>query len=380
MVLDGEASGRDAPAAMAGPAGPAQDLPSDVTQGALVQFSSDGKLLAVAFPNASDAAVVLDTATRQVVATIPASAARPARSVVGVAFSPDGETLSVLTAVAGTVSDSITVQRWPLTGGTVRPLSAGLQVHAPASSEGPVASLSSDGSTLIAAEKTGLERWNLTATQPAGTLFGPADATAVQLSANGAYVAATVGNHTQVWNVATKSPYGQRIPTDGNTWELSPDGTTLAVADQLIAVELWNTATGEPLGANLASGEATILMAFSADGNILATTGAAGVQLWDIATSLPIGGVLPTADTPTSVALDPTGTGLATASNFPVGATASAEPVEGPAQLWEVSPLTPAQAAQAVCAQTGQTLSQPQWNGYETGTPYIDVCPSNPAE
>jgi YVTN family beta-propeller protein len=123
---------------MAGPAGPAQDLPSDVTQGALVQFSSDGKLLAVAFPNASDAAVVLDTATRQVVATIPASAARPARSVVGVAFSPDGETLSVLTAVAGTVSDSITVQRWPLTGGTVRPLSAGLQVHAPASSEGPV--------------------------------------------------------------------------------------------------------------------------------------------------------------------------------------------------------------------------------------------------
>jgi WD40 repeat protein len=292
--------------------------------------------------------------------------------VVELAFGRDDKTLSVLSAQG----DSIAVQRWQLTGATPRPLSAGLQFRSSLST-GVRAALSSDGSKLIVVEQKGLELWNLTASQRAGTRFGPANASTVQFSANGAYVAVTVGNDTQVWNVTTKSPYGQRIQTDGNLWELSPDGTTLAVADQLLAVELWNTTTGGSLGVSLASGEATFGLAFSADGGILATTGAAGVQLWDIAASLPIGGLLSTDDTPTSVAFDPTGTELATASDFPGGATASAEPVAGPAQLWEVSPLTPAQAARAVCAQTHQTLSQPQWIGFATGAPYLNVCPSN---
>jgi len=148
---------------------------------------------------------------------------------------------------------------------------------------------------------------------------------------------------------------------------LSPDGRTLAVTDQSIEVNLWNTATGDSLGVSLADGNETFNMAFSPDGDILATTGLGGVQLWDIATSQTIGDPLPDTGGVGSVAFDPAGTELATAAD------------KGPAQLWEISPLTPGQAATAVCPQTGQTLSQSQWAQYAPGTPYINVCPSNPA-
>jgi WD40 repeat protein len=357
----------NAPAAMADTGGPAQDPPSDISGGgSVVAFSANGTLVAVGDADANDAAIVLDTVTRRVVSTIPASSAVPARSVEGLAFSPDGKTLTVL----GALGNSITAQHWRLATRTAQPLPGGLQSHALlvyGKSGNPAAALSSDGSMLIAAERTGLELWNLTASDPAGTLFGPGNATAVQFTANDAYVAATVGNDTRLWNLATKSPGRAQIPTDGYSWVLSPDGRTLAVTDQSIEVNLWNTATGDSLGVSLADGNETFNMAFSPDGDILATTGLEGVQLWDIATSQTIGDPLPGTGGVGSVAFDPAGTELATAAD------------KGPAQLWEISPLTPGQAATAVCPQTGQTLSQSQWAQYAPGTPYINVCPSNPA-
>jgi WD40 repeat protein len=354
----------DAPAAIADTAGPAQDLPSDIpAQGSAVAFSPDGKLLAVSDPGPGDAVAVFDSATQKVMATIPASTAVPASSVTALAFGPDGKTLSLLS-----VGDSFIVQRWQLSGGTPRLLPTGLQLHA-VSASGLLdpAALSPDGSMLIVAEKAGLELWNLTAPDPAGTLFGPANATAVKFSANDTYVAVTTGETTQVWNVTSKSPYGHSIATDGNTpLALSPDGTILAVADASVAVNLWDTTTGGQ-GASLADAEATSGMAFSADGGILATTSIDGTQLWDVAAGQTIGGLLPSANGANSVAFDPTGTELA----------ASAKE-SGAGQLWQVAPLTPAQAAAAACAQTGQTIGPAQWSGYASGTPYINVCPSNP--
>lgn len=357
----------DASALPASADGPALGLPATISaKGAsAVLFSPDGRLLAVADPNASDAVDVLNAVTRKVVAVIPANATLPAGSVQGLAFSPDGTTLSVLSVTGKDGS----AQRWRLRPGTPTALGTRVTFQAlPASTFGQVPeALSPDGSALLVPGNAGLELWNLAGGAPAETVFGPKKASSVQFSANGAEAAVTTGNDTQLWNVRTQSSVGAEITTDANPWVLSPSGKTLAENDASVAVDLFSTSSGEELGTGLSSIAQTLEMTFSPDGRILAIAGYAGIQLWDVATGQVVGATLPEAPGPSSIALDPTGTELATAT----------DENGGPALLWDVSPLTPAGAVPSLCTEAGQSLNQTQWAQYAPGTPYQNVCPSN---
>jgi WD40 repeat protein len=97
---------------------------------------------------------------------------------------------------------------------------------------------------------------------------------------------------------------GTRVRTYGDEGKpvyavaLSPDGRTLAVAQDAEAVRLWDVAAGKPRGVIQTPSRFGYALAFSPDGKILAT-GTSGVHLWDAAT----GNLLRTlaADTPRTV-------------------------------------------------------------------------------
>jgi WD40 repeat protein len=106
----------------------------------------------------------------------------------------------------------------------------------------------------------------------------------------------------------------------------SPDGNLLATAGQDGTVRLWNPDTGDPVGRPLTGHTAPVeSVAFSPDGNLLATAGQDGtVRLWNPDTGDPVGRPLTGhTDAVASVAFSPDGNLLATAS------------IDGTVRLWD---------------------------------------------
>ncbi len=106
-------------------------------------------------------------------------------------------------------------------------------------------------------------------------------------------------------------------------------------------------------------------MAFSPDGKTLAGgEGVDGVQLWSTATGQPIGSPLPAspADAVDSVAFSPDGKTLAGGSR------------DGSIQLWNVSYLE--NVVSYLCALAGRSLTREEWARYvSSGPAYLAVCP-----
>ena len=77
----------------------------------------------------------------------------------------------------------------------------------------------------------------------------------------------------------------------------SPDGTLLAAAEVDGAVQMWNLATGQAVGAPLEAdrpGGSVNGLAFSPDGKLLAAADSDGtVRLWNPATGQAVGAPLP---------------------------------------------------------------------------------------
>jgi WD40 repeat protein len=341
----------------------AQALPADIdADGTVARFGPGGRLLAVTDPGGGDAILVLNAATRKLVAAIPAGSGLRASTVQDLAFSPSGSVLTVLSIAGSDGSDGSdgSVQRWQLTGGAPRQLGAAIAFPVLAGDDLAGGWLSPGGGTLVVPAAAGLELLNLVGGGPRQAVFGPKDATFAQFSADGE-LGVTAAGETRLWDVTTRRPASATIATGGNPWTLSPDGATLALDTGTIGIGLWNTATGESLGVSLSDTDLVSGLAFSANGQILAALGEGGVQLWDIATGQSIG-TLPAAGGVMS--FDPAGTGIALAS------------MDG-LQLWAVA-LTPQVAAADLCPQAGQTLSRGQWAQYAPGVPYQDVCRANP--
>lgn len=168
--------------------------------------------------------------------------------------------------------------------------------------------------------------------------------TTIAISPNGELLAAAPAKSIEVWDTATQHQITRPLPVDTgiNALAFSPDGQILASADDDGTAQMWNTVTGRQVGAPLRTGNghnATILsaLAFTSRGPVLATMNVASsstVRFWNVATRHQIGVPVNTGDGAISLTLSADGTLLGVATN------------EG-AQVWDVttgvevsSPLT----------------------------------------
>jgi WD40 repeat protein len=90
-----------------------------------------------------------------------------------------------------------------------------------------------------------------------------------------------------LWDVATRKARARMEMPEKFVRALaySPDGKTVASGDKKKNVQLWDAATGKAVGASLDQGRSVWALAFSPDGKTLASAGnGARVRLWDVAT------------------------------------------------------------------------------------------------
>jgi WD40 repeat protein len=227
--------------------------------------------------------------------------------VQGVAFSPDGTMLAAADANG-------TARLWRITGTGAKP------------------SFSADGTLLadVSGQSIGVE----------GVAFSPDSKT----------LATADGDHSvRLWNASSKNI--EQPPLAGPDTILgvafSPNGKMLATANSSSQrdgseASLWNLANGQLITSFPArdrEGGTIDGVAFDPDGTMLATAGSTGIQLWNTATGKPVGNPLPADTTGTFVGAQ----GVALSPN---GALLAAADVNGTARLWRltstgaVSPLS----------------------------------------
>jgi WD40 repeat protein len=322
------------------PAGPS--LPVETgSQGGLA-FSPDDKLLATA--DSEDGTVQLwNPVTGQLVAGFLATASVPNNNVGEIAFSPDGKLLITADGIDGTVS------LWnPVTRQLVRviPRIASAEFYS-------TMTFSLHGEVLTVDEANTARSWDIATGQPTGPSFradvgaaGNSDEAAI--SPNGQILVADASNPAgggsvaQLWNLATRQPFGAPLSEGANSaYELafSPNGKLLAAAETDGTVQLLDPATGQRAGPSLAADTHDQAgMAFSPDGKLLATADNTGydsehgggiVRLWNPSTGKPVG-------TPLSAAASPGGrvNGLAFSPDGKFIATVDVSSSGQTVQLW----------------------------------------------
>jgi WD40 repeat protein len=127
-------------------------------------------------------------------------------------------------------------------------------------------------------------------------------------------------------------------------------------------VQLWDVASHHQTG-SLSTGShgAVLSLAFSRDGNTLAVSGADGtVQLWDVTTQQPAGRIPYSNQKVWSVAFSPDGQTLASGDAHKV-------------RLWEMGYLV--DTASRLCNSRQGPLTRAEWRQYvPPGQPYRAVC------
>jgi WD40 repeat protein len=342
-------------------------LIAGATQVAALTFSPDGKLLAT---GGQDGAVRLwDVATLSQAGTTMATGG----AVSALAFGPGGTTLAsaesdgatelwnvttqTQTGAALTVQGSAgvsalafspgadalatgngngSIQLWNPAGfhQPSAPLALGSVGPGAAAGGHPPAAFSADGGLLVTSNGHGTVRvWNVTRRRPAGPPMGSYHTvTGLALSPDGKTLA-VAGSGVQLWQTSTGQRIGATLPSAGTgryrAVAFSPDGTMLATLGADGTARIWDVATQQPADPAMTvdgPGTAGGAVAFSPDGKTLATAGAGGqVELWNVATRQRLGKPMPA------------GPGLAMLAFSPGGGTLATAAGDGSVRLWNVT-------------------------------------------
>lgn len=248
--------------------------------------------------------------------------------------------------------------------------------------------LSPSGDLLVTGDSGGVVRlWDL----PGGTLRNTCPTTgrgfAYSAAVSERLFAASYENGTAcVWDIATGAQTVDLTGADGALYRIafSPDGNLLATAGAGGAVRLWDAATGRQVAELSGHTERVYTTAFHPQEPILASADmGGGVRLWDTATGEPRQVLTGHQAGVYWVAFSPSGDVLATGDS----AGTVCRGTRGPACSGTGSPRTPARSGRSPFARTGansrsaMTSSPP---GYGTrrpanaGTPSSDTVGKSP--
>jgi WD40 repeat protein len=291
-----------------------------------VAFSPDGRIMATAgyvgplkFAKASPVRL-WDTATGRLIATLPVKA-------IYAVFSPNGRTLAVISF------EGLHVQLW----------------------------------NVATRHKIAAFTCN-----PADSLAFSPDGHAVAVGGSGCNqrnrIIDSGSEDVWLWDVSTHQQIGFfGLPGFGpvSSVTFSPNGKTLATAEDNNTVRLWDIATRRQIGAPLTSpANASIAaLAFSPNGQTLAGGGNGGqIWLWDVATHNQIGAPL----------TSPANASIAALAFSPDGRTLATAGFDGHVRLWNTAFLI--NPASSICTSTRRSLTRAEWRQNAQGVPYRRIC------
>jgi WD40 repeat protein/serine/threonine protein kinase len=139
----------------------------------------------------------------------------------------------------------------------------------------------------------------------------------------------------QLWDLATGKPVGPSLKHENfvTTLAFSPDGKKVLTASLDRTARLWDVATGQPIGPPLRPGQYIFSAAFSPDGKWVFTGGVEQGQLWDAATAKPKGPLITFHGIVYAAAYSPDGKMVVTGSN--------SNERTGELRFWRADPFEP---------------------------------------
>ncbi|MGX9884488.1 toll/interleukin-1 receptor domain-containing protein [Streptomyces sp. NPDC002276] len=245
---------------------------SDVDFTSALSLSPDGTVLATASFGTTERVKLWDVTThRQIGKSLPSRT----RSILAVAFSPDGRNLAI--------SDDDSVRIWNLT--TRRQTGKALDIRAvnvTFSPDGRTIATTSDNDTVVIWDSATHRR--IGETPPSHT----AQINAIVFSADGTMMAtASRDNTVRLWNVATRKQIGE--PLTGHqsgvtSVVFSPDGKTLVTGSMDRTVRLWDVTTRQQIGEPLEGHTADVTgVGFGPAGRTIVSWSRDNtVRLWDV--------------------------------------------------------------------------------------------------
>jgi WD40 repeat protein len=153
----------------------------------------------------------------------------------------------------------------------------------------------------------------------------------------------------------------QRRAAPGGQTQFSRDGRRLFYGDDAGAVWMLDTRTWRPTGPPVRAGSGPGHFALSPDERLLATSSGDGsTQIWDLASGRPVGTPLPgVPGAPARAAFVADGTGLVTLGR------------DGSGNLWD---LRPEAWARRACAVAGRMLTRGEWREALQDRDYEPAC------